>query len=332
MRTKVFLTIDTEFSIGGAFQSPMSLRPIGAQHVDWILQERSEGLGFLLDTFAAYGIRATFFVETLHTAYFGDGPMGEIARRIADSGHDLQLHLHPVWTYFDTPNWQQRLVSEKPCDDLHGRTVKQLTAWMQRGIDTFRRWKLPVPVALRTGNLMVDRNVYLAMAQLGLKVASNVARAVFEPADPALRFNGGIHRVEGVVELPVLTYADFRIGSHTHRKLLTVTGSSVGEMQCLLERAHSQRAGSVVLLTHCHEFVKGDLRKLPLVDQVNQRRLADICRYLRDHDDRFEVTTMDRMTMLSGDALPQSNALLTVPTPLAAWRLVQNKLNELNLI
>lgn len=332
MRTKVFLTIDTEFSIGGAFQSPRSLSPIGAQNVDWILQERSEGLGFLIDTFAAYNVRATFFVETLQTAYFGDGPMGEIARRIHEAGHDPQLHLHPVWTYFDTPNWQERLASEKPCDNLHGRTVDQLTAWMQRGIDTFRKWHLPAPVALRTGNLMVDRNVYIAMAQVGLKVASNVARAVFEPTEPDLRFNSGIHRVEGVIELPVLTYADLRIGPRTHRKLLTVTGSSASEVQCLLEHAHTQQAGSVVLLTHCHEFVKSNRRGLTVVDKVNQRRLSEICRYLHEHDDRFDVITINRMTSVPDDAPLNTNPLLSVPIPLAARRMVENKLNELNVI
>ena len=161
---KVFLTIDTEFSIGGAFQAPLSVQPIGAQNVLCTVAGKSEGLGFMLDTFAACGLRATFFVEALQCAYFGDAPMGEIAQRIAAAGHDLQLHLHPVWTYFDHPQWQQQLALVQPADNMHGRSVEQLASWMQRGIDTFARWGLPAPVALRTGNLMVDRNVYRAMA------------------------------------------------------------------------------------------------------------------------------------------------------------------------
>ncbi len=205
MKTKVFLTIDTEFSIGGAFHDPQNTQPIGAQNVMCAVGGRSEGLGFLLETFAAHGLRATFFVEALQTAYFGDEPMREIVGRIGAAGHDLQLHLHPVWTYFDHPQWQQQLALVQPNDDLQGRSVEQLVAWMQRGIDTFWRWGVPPPVALRTGNLRVDSNVYRAMSQVGLTVASNVARAVFEPAEPQLRLNSGVHLVEGVVELPVLT-------------------------------------------------------------------------------------------------------------------------------
>ena len=331
-RTKIFLTIDTEFSVGGAFKAPQTVKPIGAQNVICAVNSHSEGLDHLLETFAKHEMRATFFVETMQTAYFGEVPMGDIARRLAAAGHDVQLHLHPVWTYFDHPRWQEQLAHVQPNDDLHGRSVDQLAAWMQRGIDTFARWGLPLPVALRTGNLMVDRNVYRGMSRVGLKVASNIARAVFEPAEESLRFNAGIHRIEGVVELPVLTYADLQLGARTHRKVLTITGSSLAETRCLLDRAQAGGAPSVVLLTHCHEFVKGDMRGALQPDRVNQRRLADICRYLRDNADRFEVTTMDRMAAWPHDAVAAADPLWSVPPPLAVMRLVQNKLNELNLI
>ena len=332
MKTKVFLTIDTEFSIGGAFLAPQTVQPIGPQNVDCLVAGRSEGLGHMLDTFARHGLRATFFIEALQTAYFGDAPMGQIAKRIVAAGHDAQLHLHPVWTYFDHPQWQQRLAQVQPNDDLHGRTVEQLAAWMQRGLEVFGRWGLPAPVALRTGNLMVDRNVYRAMNQVGLKVASNIARAVFEPAEAPLRFNAGIRHIEGVVELPVLTYADLQLGQRTHRKVLTITGSSFAEARCLLDRAHRVAEPSVVLLTHCHEFVTGDMRGALAPDRVNQRRLDAVCRYLHDHADRFEVTTMDRMVGVPAQANAQADPLLSVPAPLAVLRLVQNKLNELNFV
>ena len=86
MRTKVFITIDTEFSIGGAFVDPLNNGPIGAQNVLCEVHGRSEGLGFMLETFRAHGIRATFFTEAQQTAFFGDRPMGELVQRIAAAG------------------------------------------------------------------------------------------------------------------------------------------------------------------------------------------------------------------------------------------------------
>lgn len=333
MKTKAFLTIDTEFSIGGAFRLTSTLEPIGAQNVLAEIDGRSEGLAFLLDTFARSRVQATFFTETLHTAYFGDAPMGELVQRIAAAGHDVQLHLHPVWTYFDRPGWRERLATEAPNDDLHGQTVERLAGLMQRGVDTFARWGLPAPVALRTGNLMVDRNVYRAMRSVGLHLASNVACAVFEPAEAGLRFNAGVREVEGVTELPVLTYADLRWAGRTHRKALTITGSSTAETCCLLDRAQAAGVEAVVLLTHCHEFVKGDMRGALRPDRVNQGRLAAVCRHLAAHPDRFEARTFGSLVnvpLQPGRA--EHDPLLGVPPPLALARIVHNKLNELNLV
>jgi hypothetical protein len=91
---EVCITIDTEFSIGGNFEDP-ALAPVTEPIVLGSVGGREQGLGFLLDSLGEFGIRATFFVETLQTAYFGDEPMGGIARRIAAAGHDVQLHSPP---------------------------------------------------------------------------------------------------------------------------------------------------------------------------------------------------------------------------------------------
>ena len=332
MRTKVFITIDTEFDIGGAFADPHNNKPVGPQNVLCEIEGRSEGLGFLLETLKTHGLRATFFTEALQTSFFGDDPMGALARRIAHAGHDVQLHLHPVWTYFEHPDWELRLTREKPTDNMHGMPGAQTIGWMQRGIDTFSRWGLKAPVALRTGNLMVDRNVYRSMRSVGLKIASNVARAVFEPEEPALRFNAGVRTIEGVNEIPVLTYAGLRLGSKVELKSLTITGTSAGETVCLLERAHAQNFPAVVLLTHCHEFIKGQMPSKLKANRLNQARLVALTRFLRDADDRFEVATMADMVTEIGDHDPEFDPLLAVPPTLALGRILQNKLSDYDVL
>jgi hypothetical protein len=63
MRTQIAITIDTEFSIGGAFADPERRRPIGEANVTCPVGGREQGLGFMLDTFARHGTRATFFTK-----------------------------------------------------------------------------------------------------------------------------------------------------------------------------------------------------------------------------------------------------------------------------
>lgn len=93
-RTEICITIDTEFSIGGAFANPRAARPIGEAH----------GLPFLLRTFREFGTRATFFGEALNACHFGDRPMGRIVDEIVAAGQDAQLHVHPRWLHFRHPD------------------------------------------------------------------------------------------------------------------------------------------------------------------------------------------------------------------------------------
>ncbi len=74
-KTLVTLTVDTEASIAGAYANPDRFKPNFAGPVDGMVSGRSEALGFLIETFERFGIQATFFIETLHTRYFGDEPM-----------------------------------------------------------------------------------------------------------------------------------------------------------------------------------------------------------------------------------------------------------------
>ena len=82
--TEVCFSVDTEFSIGGNFEDP-NLSPIAERMVLGTIDGKEHRLGFLLDVFRKFGVQATFFVEALQAAYFGDEPMGGIARRIAQA-------------------------------------------------------------------------------------------------------------------------------------------------------------------------------------------------------------------------------------------------------
>src|ERR1700737_4023677 len=90
---EVCITVDTEFSIGGNFGNP-EMAPIAKPIVLGMIGGQEHGLGFILDSLAEFGVRATFFVETLQNAYFGDAPMREIARRIALGGPDGSCIFH----------------------------------------------------------------------------------------------------------------------------------------------------------------------------------------------------------------------------------------------
>lgn len=330
--TEVVITIDTEFSAGGAFEDLTGTRrPVGEPNVTGPVGGKDQGLGFMLDTFARHDVPATFFVETLQTRHFGPEPMGALARRIHEAGHDVQMHLHPLWLAFDGEYIARDMTPWPPDDDCSGRSFDELVAIMEHGINVFATWGLPRPVALRTGNLAVDRNVYRAQAKAGLPLASNIGVYVYKPEDRSLQLNGGRHRIEGVLELPVLCFNDLDVGRLRHQRILQVASAGWQEQRAVLERARAHGVETVVVLTHPFEFFKrGDPQCRDLrPNRVNQARLNELCAYVQANPSSFRFTTFGsaKERWLAEADLPSPD--LTVPPAPVVARIVNNKLNEL---
>jgi hypothetical protein len=326
MRTEVCITIDIEFSIGGNFTDPSRYHPVGARAVDCVVRGREEGLGFLLEKLARYEINATCFVEALQTSYFGDEPMGQIARRVAANGHDVQLHIHPCWLHYRG----ERADTAGQNDSCAGRSDGELDNLIAAGIGAFSTWGLPKPIALRTGNLQTDRSVYRAMTRAGIPLGSNIGRAIYRATEPELRISGGRHRIENVLELPVLGYRGLRIGPWQRWQNLTISGSSWPEIFSLLWQARRQNISPVVLLTHPFDFVKKkDPQYLNLRrDRVNQGRMLKLLRFLRQYDQDFVGVSFaaQKASWLAADTT--SDPSLAVSRLATAARMLHNAVND----
>jgi hypothetical protein len=323
--TEVCITIDTEFSIGGNFDNP-DLSPVAEPIVLGPSGGKEHGLGFLLDSFSEFGIRATFFVEALQTAYFGDEPMGGIARRIADAGHDVQLHLHPCWLHYD--NARQGLKGA-PDDSCAGRTDAELDHFFEFGLSVFSRWGVPRPVAVRTGNFQVDQAFFRAAARSGLQLSSSIAVPVHRPPDQDLALKGGRHNIGEVLEFPVFCYT-YRIGRHQRLRALSITASSRAELVSLLRQAHDRENSPVVILTHPQEFIKKtDFRYTTLRrNRVNQARLRGLLQFLQQNRDEFVTVPISELRGNEPDSLGSGEPVPSVSFGKAVARMVENGLND----
>lgn len=311
LRTQVCITVDTEFSIGGAFASA-ARSPVGEPAVWCDVGGRSEGLGFLLDCLRRHGIAATFFIEALHRTWFRLDPMRPIARRIADEGHELQLHVHPCWSVFRHPDWRERVRLEPRQDDFFGRPEEESLALIREGQEIFRDWELPAPRAFRSGSLQHDDALYRALARAGIPYSSSVGLAIFNSADARYQLYSGCHERHGVVECPVLTFRDWRLGGCGHLKSLTIAGTSFEETRTLLERAEEAGIPLVVILTHPFEFIQHRDAAFRQVRRhaVNQHRLELLCGFLKANRSRFAACGFaDAVDRLGGRAL-SGNALV----------------------
>jgi len=330
MSIQVAITVDVEFTIGGAFADPLTRQPIGSRSVECRIGEDNAGLDFILDTLDANGLRGVFFVEALNTCFFGDEPMGAIARKIWARGHDVQLHVHPCWTAFLDEQWRDRVQHGPPCDSFADLATAEIERILKMGLDVFSRWELPPPCAFRAGNLQLDNRTYPLLAQCGIALSSSVGLGTYHPKDAQLCLMGGRHWIGQTLEIPVSSYVDVDIPGIRRWKTFTVIGTGSMEARQWLRHAAKMGVGPVVILTHPAEFVHRygeDYTKLRRND-IARKRLQELCILLAGHPGEFEVVTfadsVARWTATQGTPDPQWRASALA----RALRMVENRVGR----
>lgn len=289
----VVISADVEFSVNRALRVNRR-QPIGPEWVYAWDDDGSQGLGFMLDTLERHNLPCTCFVECFNVFHFDDEPMAGVIREILARGHDAQLHLHPVWRFFQ-PHLRERLWEDlQPKDTFVTAEPSKLRDWLGEGCKIFKRLSGRDVKAFRAGNLNVDLGLYTALAAVGVPLASNIGLGVWRPQEDALQVNAGIHRFNGVVEVPVTTYA--RFGANVPASSLSIYGSPVSEMESVLKQAYAKQVGPIVVLTHPHEYA--EIARMSGPDgygvrrrRAQQRRLEKLCRYLVAHPDKYRVVT-----------------------------------------
>jgi hypothetical protein len=324
-KTKVVITVDTEPSIAGAFAAPAQHAPLLHQPVWGEVNGRSEALGFLLRTLTEHGLRATFFVETVHTNYFPHNLMGAYVDKILAAGQDVQLHLHPTWLNFR----DRQPITKNQLSDLCCHIGEDhLVPLIRHGCATIESWTGLRPTSMRAGNFAASMSSFRAMKRAGLELGSNICVAVHVPPEPELYVTGGVHSFAGVRELPVTCFSDVGPLGRGRPRPLQLTAVSFAEMTASLNQLHVKGGSIAMLVTHPFEFLKRDdlrysgMRRNELV----QGRFERLCRFLASNHDRFEVVTL----AAAANSLPAGSA--SVPLKGTALRSVvraaQNYVND----
>lgn len=325
--TEITITIDTECSIAGAFANPGIRKPVAEKAILCEVDGKEQGVGYLLDVFNRYNIKASFFIECAHYYYFGDSPMREVVDRIGAAEQDLQLHVHPCWLYY---NKDPNIGSFPTNDSCKDRSYDELKKIFELSIDVFERWTGKKPEALRTGSLFADLNIYRVMRDLGIPLASNVAIGGNVPDEPELYLHSGRHLIDGVMELPVYSYYDRKIAGGNHVKSLQITSCSWPEMRYLLRKARANGVENVVILTHPFEFIKKSDPYFSEItrNRINQQRLEKLCKFIAENDGEFVSADFGSY---ANDWLSRGirqESMMEIPSYYAFGRRLHNLIND----
>lgn len=293
MTTRVAITFDIEFDINGAFAHPARYSPRGTDGLLGVCDGASGGLSFILDTLDAYGLRATFFIETLQTLWFGLDEMGTVALTLLDRGHELQLHLHPVWLLFEDPDWAMKAQESPPHAETHDNLAQysndKAADILLRARNIFKDWALDLPTAVRTGSLMTERDLYPVFRDCGLTLSSSVGLGLHQPQDQALKRFHSAALIDGVLELPVTSYQSYNHMLRPKTRLATVIGTGRMEQRSLLSKASQNEIPFLIMLSHISEFQVRKGRGLHR-NRHTERKFKQLCFELAHRNDLRSAT------------------------------------------
>jgi len=301
VKTRVYLTVDTENSMGGAWDD-VSKRPVPAERrIFCKIGERDLGIGWICDELDQRGFRATFFCEVLASLVLGEADTASYLNFLVARGQDVQLHAHPVFyfyrKYLDAVSRGENYNHSQTCDNLGRLSIDLQRQLLQSAYQIFVRLTGKPPVAYRAGGYNCSLETLTILANLGLLMDSSFnatyqGRGSFDGADIALNI---AQRIQGLWELPVtvarqsLPDSAFRTGL----KPFEVSSISAWEMRRMLDHASSNGVEDVVVMFHSFSAVKArDLQYTQIrPDRIVRHRFAALLDYLAQRSDRFIVTT-----------------------------------------
>lgn len=292
MRTRVYITIDIECA------EERGTGPGATPVQGWDVrvwgrfsnQRRELGIRLIMDELEAFGHKGTFFVEALGSRFFGLDGLRATCAALRTRGHDVQLHTHPVQMQAD---WRSR--GEEPAsDDIGAYPRDRQVELLREGLDRLEACGVPRAelVAFRAGNYGANNDTWSAMKDAGLVLSSNFNPCYFDKnckmrAESAAA--GLFEARPGVWELPISNMIE-RGGGHRHAQ---ITAVSSAEMKDYLRQANALGLREVTIVTHSFELYHVDSigERRGRVNRVNLGRMRELCRFLREQSEQFEVDT-----------------------------------------
>jgi hypothetical protein len=312
---RVYFTVDTECSIGGAWSDP-DRRPVGAsKHIFCRIGSEDFGIPLLTRIMGEYGFRATYFVETFAALCLGDSDIRPVFDFLLRERQDVQLHNHPVFRQY--AEFRKAIDAgveyrgSQPMDLLGHMSFNTQMELLDEAIDQFETFAGYRPLAFRAGCWAGSRTMLKCLHRLGILVDSS-----FNPCyHPKISFPEGplepnaAQKIEGVWEIPVTVARTPLPETATRYKHADCNSVSFPEIRAMLEAAEAAGQEHFVIVFHSFSAVKNKdetyARMRP--NRIVIRRLQEMFRYLAEHPAQYRVDTMGNIAQ-NPEALHESPA------------------------
>jgi hypothetical protein len=315
---RVYFTVDTECSMGGAWNHPRR-RVVGAsQRIFCRIGNDDFGIPLLTRTMGEFGFRGTYFVEMFAANCLGESDLQPVFEFLLRERQDVQLHIHPVFRQYA----EYRKAAERgleyrgrePLDFIGQMDSNEQMELLEEAIDRFESFAGCRPLVFRAGCFAGSRLTLECLHRSGILVDSS-----FNPCYPQISFPedrlepNRVENIEGVWEIPV-TVARTRLPEGCNGyKFADCTSLSFPEIRSMLEAAADAGQKHFVMVFHSFSAVKTKDESYANMrpNRIVIRRLEKLFRYLARHSDKYQVDTMGRIARCPEALREESTAAVT---------------------
>lgn len=293
-KVNVFLTVDTEHSIGGAFQNP-ALKPVGSnRRVFCHFNKKTYGIPLIMDIADRFGLRMTFFVEALSSLYFGIQETRKICESILDRRHEVQLHVHPNFLNFSLPEPR----TKKHSDTIGVYSLNRQIEILGDAKERLENCGVKPVTAFRAGNYGANMDTLKALKSIGIFVDCSYNQACVGTSCllPDLQVND-LYLLDDVHELPVTNFTEYFMHYNGRMKYLDMNGVSASQTIHLLAQAAENGPGHITLVMHSFSFIKSfDAQYTRVrVRHFLIKEFEAICRFLAENSQIFHVMCVGQL-------------------------------------
>lgn len=272
--TRVFITIDTEYS-SGLYTGPTAASRAEnfARSIGCITPDGPAGASHKIELLAKYDQKAVFFVDPMPALVWGVAAIEDIVGPIIAAGQDVQLHCHTEW--LGHAGNANPLASKRTGLNIADFPFDEQCQLLTYARDTLMAAGAPAPVAFRAGNYGANDDTLRALADIGIAYDASHCPAL---TDGLCRISLGPEDRDpvehmGVIEVPAGTIGTMG-GGQRHAQITALT---LTEMLAAIRHARLSGRESFTLVSHSFELI--NRRKLA-VNHIVRHRFTGLVRAL----------------------------------------------------
>lgn len=293
-KLRIYFTVDTETSMGGAWNRPGAAPLPAALTVFGETASGKYGVPLIMDILEQHGFAATFFVEVFCAYLLGFEEVAKIFQCIQDRGHDVQLHLHPVYRFYrDFLNGQPR----RERDLMFQFPPQEQETLIREGVSLFRQFSGKSPRAFRAGCYAASEVTLGALRKNGISIDSSYNLSYLGRSCGFKYRNLNAPRVlNGVHEFPV---TNFHSGARRSLKPLEISAVSVTEIIRTIRQLQKTQCRDVLLVFHSFSFLKrrGVRFEKCRPDRIVINRFRKLCAELSRMRNEVEISVLGNVDL-----------------------------------